>query len=229
MIRSIPKRTMRNVWDGGRKRRVSGHLKGSMKKYSNQIKSNSSKTPGSSGALYKKGKLKSRSLQGQPKSKQGKGPEMIVQRVADYITEARRRGYSEERITSGLRGTGWSHEVIKSHISYVKEKGRARASASKGMVPRTHLNLETYLHLDEIVDHITTEIFETAEKISVIAELCLEKITDIFYDAAKGEVVVRADKDYKIPLKLEDVDEKTLNWSYNNGIIEIFFRKNDGN
>ncbi|MDP2908731.1 MAG: hypothetical protein Q8N77_02900, partial [Nanoarchaeota archaeon] len=96
----------------------------------------------------------------------------------------------------------------------------------EGNVSRTEdaLNLPSS-KLDEIIEYAETKIFETGEKISVIVELCLDEVTNIFYDAAKEEVVVHADKDYNIPLKLKKVDTKTLEWSYNNGIIEIIFTK----
>lgn len=195
MTRSIPPRTMRprtmrNVWDEEKRRKHSmpygtmmrdWHDKNSIRqKYANQIGSN--KTSGTSGALYKKGGLEFRSVQGQPRN--------IYERA-------------------GHQGTIYPKKP-KSNVSKIKDA----------------LNIPS---LDEAIKDIKLEIFETGEKISVIAELCFEKIADVFYDAAKEGIVVHADKDYNIPLKLKEGNIKALEWSYNNGIMEITFKKDRGN
>lgn len=194
MIRSIPPRTMRNIWDEEKKRTGSNSFRpvlspGKMRnlydkdsvkqKYSSQI--NSQKTSGTSGALYKKGRLEFQSVQGQSRNVYRSG---------------------------GYQGTIYSKKKPEGNVSRTK-------NASNLPSPK----------LDEIIEDVETKIFETGENISVIVERCIDKVTNIFYDAAKEEVVVHADKDYNIPLKLKKVDTKTLEWSYNNGIIEIIFTK----
>ncbi len=196
MTRSIPPRTMRNIWDEKKKRAGSNSFRlipsrSTMRdwydkkndirqKYSSQI--NSHETSGTSGALYTGGKLKHQSIQGQPRN--------IYERA-------------------GHQGTMYPKKS-KSKVSKIKDA----------------LNIPS---LDETIKDIELEIFETGEKISVIAELCFEKIADVFYDAAKEGIVVHADKDYNIPLKLKEGSIKALEWSYNNGIMEITFKKDRGN
>lgn len=189
MTRSIPPRTMRNIWDEKRRKHSAPygtltrdwHDKNSIRqKYSSQI--NSHETSGTSGALYAEGKLKHQSMQGQPRN--------IYERA-------------------GHQGTIYPKKP-KSNVSKIKGA----------------LNLS---NLDEAIKDTELEVFETGEKISVIAELCFEKIADVFYDAAKEGIVVHADKDYNIPLKLKEGNIKALEWSYNNGIIEITFKKDRGN
>lgn len=196
MVRSIPPRTMRNIWDEKKKRTGSNSFRSIpplstmrdwydkkndiRQKYSSQI--NSHETSGTSGALYKKGRLEFRSVQGQS-----------------------RNIYRAE----GGQGTIYSKKKLKGNVSRTKDA----------------LNLSNF-KLDQIIEDAETKIFETDEKISVIVERCLDEVTNVFYDAAKGEVVMHADKDYSIPLNVKKVDTKTLEWSYNNGVIEITFQKN---
>lgn len=194
MTRSIPPRTMRNIWDEKKKRAGSNPFrpvpsrstmhnlydKDSVRqKYSSQI--NSHETSGTSGALYKEGRIEFRSVQGQPRN--------IYERA-------------------GHQGTIYPKKL-------------------KGNVPGTKdvLNLQSS-KLDEVIEDIETKIFETGEKISVIIGPCLDEVTNVFYDTAKKEVVIHANEDYSIPLNVKKVDTKTLEWSYNNGVIEVTFQKN---
>jgi len=183
MIRSIPPRTMRNVWDEKRRRDsrpvhygTTMHDYNTKQKYSNQI--NSIKTCGTSGALYAEGKLKHQSIQEQPRN--------IYERA-------------------GQQGTVYPKKP-KSSIQKMKNA----------------LDLPS---LDETIKDTGLEIFETGKKISVIIEQYLENITDVFYDTTKKGIIVHADKDYNIPLKLEKANTKPLEWHYNNGVIEVIFRK----
>lgn len=204
MIRSIPQRTMRDVWDERRglygrsippspTGRCSTSIpsrttmrdwydKGNIRrKYSNQI--NTHKTSGTSGALYRKGKLKFQNIQGQPRN---------IYRAG------------------GCQGT-----------IYTKRKSKGNMSRTKDALNPPNLNL------DETIDEIEEKIFETGGKTYVVVELCLEKVTNVSYDPTKEKLVVQANKNYIIPLKLKNVNTRTLEWYYNNGVIEISFKTND--
>lgn len=143
----------------------------------------------------------------------------LIKKVADYITEAKRRGYNKELMRAQLLKAGWSEEIIERHLS-----GKKRTGTRGRSVPKRK-GSHTYLTLVEVLDDIATEFFETSERISVIAELCLETITSVSYDAARGEVIVHADRAYSIPLPLEGINTGTLEWSYNNGVLEMLFDK----
>jgi hypothetical protein len=198
MVRSIPPRTMRNIWDAKKKRAGSNSFRpipsqskmhnlydkdNVRQKYSSQI--NSHETSGTSGALYKQGGLEFRSVQGQPRN---------IYRAG------------------GGQGMIYSKKKLKDNMSRTEDTLNPPSSK-----------------LDQIIEDTETKIFETDEKISVIIERCLDEVTNVFYDAAKEEVVIQADKDYSIPLKLKKVNTKTLEWSYNNGVIEIVFQKKMNN
>ncbi|MBU4501550.1 MAG: Hsp20/alpha crystallin family protein [Nanoarchaeota archaeon] len=198
MVRSIPPRTMRDIWDEEKKRAGSNLLKSVplrstmrdwydkendvRQKYSSQI--NSNKTSGTSGALYKKGRLKSQSVQGQSRNVYKSG---------------------------GSQGTIFPKKL---------ENNRSRTKRSFNSLG---------FKLDEIIENIEAKIFETSEKTNVIFEICSEKITNVSYDAKKEELTVHADKEYNIPLGIKEVDTKSIEWSYHNGIIEVTLFKNSKN
>lgn len=177
MIRSIPPRTMRNIWNE-KKRVYQPHLhrRNAGQNYPNQI--NSNKTSGTSGALYAEGKLKHKSIQGQPRN--------IYERAG--------------------------------------HQGMIYPKNSKSSMPKIR-NVLDLPSLDEAIKGVELEMFETGEKISVIIEQYFENVTDISYDTIEEGIIVHANKDYSIPLKLKKADTKTLEWSYNNGIIELTFKK----
>lgn len=194
MTRSIPPRTMRNIWDEEKKRRGSNSFRSIpsrstmrdwydkesvRQKYSNQI--NSIKTSGTSGALYKKGEL-------------------------EFLSEQ-----------------GWSRNIYEraGHRGMIYKKTQKNQKLKSASGPSD---------LKKVIDNTEAKIFEIGKKISIVAELYLiEKITNIFYDAIKEEIVVHADKDYSIPLKIKKGNPKMLGWSYNNGIVEIVFEKDKNN
>lgn len=199
MVRSIPRRTMRDVWNDEKKRPVKSSRSiptrstmrdwydkdsDTRRKYASQINRNNNKTAGTSGALYNKGKLKSKSVQGQPRNIYRPG---------------------------GNQGT-----IL--HKKLEKNKSRTKNS----------FNFFGF-KLEELIEDIEAKVFETSKKINVVFELCLEKITDVSYDAKKEELIVHADKEYNIPLGIKGVNTKSLEWSYNNGVIEVSLSKKGKN
>lgn len=134
---------------------------------------------------------------------------------------------SASRLPGAVRVGGASpHSVVRQgSTGFYKNTGSQGAMYQRRSTIPQRGDTPGIAGLKDTIDRIETELIEVGEQFIAIAELSLETIADVSYDAMKSEVVVHADRDYSIPLALEGVDMDRLAWSYNNGVLEILFDK----
>lgn len=149
------------------------------------------------------------------------------------VWDDEKRRQSASRLSGAVRAGGANpHSVVRKEptgfYGFYKNTGSQGALYQRRSNMPQRGDTSGIAELKDTIDRIETELIEAGEQIIAIAELSLETIADVSYDAAKGEVVVHADRDYSIPLALEGVDMGRLAWSYNNGVLEILFDKEKG-